>query len=361
MTRPATHRSRPPSELRIVLGQLVRRLRAENSFSISQGDRPRPGSTGTGRRRRARSRPPSACGRSRWRRRVAELQAAGLVGRRRTRRRPPDPHRADRTRARHARRRPPAPRGLARPGDRAGADGRGTGRAHARGAAPSPPHAELIAGDTRHASPRRRDGRARAGAIVRTLGAEELAGCRRARPAPSVGSPRRSGRSWEGCGYAAMAGLCRDGGMRVARGGRPCGRGVGRGRQRASVRRRRRRPLVRAGQRREELRGAEEPRHEPGAVHRPVRGRSDVDRHCALPGRRPRGGENGGSRADVVALRRSERPLGRPGAGRRALLPLGPDGGSAVPRRDPVHHRQRGQHDPFLVAAAHQGRCQRRP
>ena len=71
-------------ELRIVLGQLVRRLRAENSFSISQGavlarlDRDGPQTT-SALAVAERVRPQSMA------QTVAELQAAGLVGRR------PDP------------------------------------------------------------------------------------------------------------------------------------------------------------------------------------------------------------------------------------------------------------------------------
>ena len=71
-------------ELRIVLGQLVRRLRAENSFSISQGavlarlDRDGPQTT-SALAAAERVRPQSMA------QTVAELQAAGLVGRR------PDP------------------------------------------------------------------------------------------------------------------------------------------------------------------------------------------------------------------------------------------------------------------------------
>jgi len=71
-------------ELRIVLGQLVRRLRAENSFSISQGavlarlDRGGPQTT-SALAVAERVRPQSMA------HTVAELQAAGLVGRR------PDP------------------------------------------------------------------------------------------------------------------------------------------------------------------------------------------------------------------------------------------------------------------------------
>jgi DNA-binding MarR family transcriptional regulator len=71
-------------ELRIVLGQLVRRLRAENSFSISQGavlarlDRDGPQTT-SALAVAERVRPQSMA------QTVAELQASGLVGRR------PDP------------------------------------------------------------------------------------------------------------------------------------------------------------------------------------------------------------------------------------------------------------------------------
>ena len=95
---------------------------------------------------------------------IAELEAAGLVARRPRPGRPaPDPDRADRARARHARRRPPAPRGLARP-RRSRRSSRPRSRTCSSGrAAPSPPRAELTAGDTRHASPRRRDGRAPCG------------------------------------------------------------------------------------------------------------------------------------------------------------------------------------------------------
>jgi DNA-binding MarR family transcriptional regulator len=73
--------SRAASELRIVLGQLVRRLRAENSFSISQGvvlsrlEREGPQTT-SALALAERIRPQSMA------HTVAELQAAGLVARR---------------------------------------------------------------------------------------------------------------------------------------------------------------------------------------------------------------------------------------------------------------------------------------
>jgi DNA-binding MarR family transcriptional regulator len=72
--------TRSASELRIVLGQLIRRLRAENTFSISQGvvlarlDREGPQTT-SGLATAERVRPQSMA------QTVAELQAAGLVSR----------------------------------------------------------------------------------------------------------------------------------------------------------------------------------------------------------------------------------------------------------------------------------------
>lgn len=72
--------TRSASELRIVLGQLIRRLRAENTFSISQVavlarlDREGPQTT-SGLATAERVRPQSMA------QTVAELQAAGLVSR----------------------------------------------------------------------------------------------------------------------------------------------------------------------------------------------------------------------------------------------------------------------------------------
>jgi DNA-binding MarR family transcriptional regulator len=72
--------TRSASELRIVLGQLIRRLRAENTFPISQGavlarlDREGPQTT-SGLATAERVRPQSMA------QTVAELQAAGLVSR----------------------------------------------------------------------------------------------------------------------------------------------------------------------------------------------------------------------------------------------------------------------------------------
>ncbi len=80
MTR-TTSIARTASELRIVLGQLVRRLRAENSFSISQGtvlarlEREGPQTT-SGLAAAERVRPQSMA------HTIAELQGAGLVARR---------------------------------------------------------------------------------------------------------------------------------------------------------------------------------------------------------------------------------------------------------------------------------------
>jgi DNA-binding MarR family transcriptional regulator len=73
--------SETASELRIVLGQLVRRLRAENSFSISQGtvlarlEREGPQTTST-LASSERVRPQSMANT------IAELQSTGLVARR---------------------------------------------------------------------------------------------------------------------------------------------------------------------------------------------------------------------------------------------------------------------------------------
>jgi DNA-binding MarR family transcriptional regulator len=78
---PAASTARAASELRIVLGQLVRRLRAENSFSISKGtvlarlDREGPQTT-SALAAAERIRPQSMA------QTLAELQADGLVARR---------------------------------------------------------------------------------------------------------------------------------------------------------------------------------------------------------------------------------------------------------------------------------------
>ena len=83
------HASRTASELRLVLGQLIRRLRVENTFPISQGavlarlDREGP-QTASDLAAAERVRPQSMA------QTVAELQTAGLVARR--------PHPLDRRR-----------------------------------------------------------------------------------------------------------------------------------------------------------------------------------------------------------------------------------------------------------------------
>ena len=80
MTR-TTSIARTASELRIVLGQLVRRLRAENSFSISQGTvlarLEREGPQTTSRLAAAERVRPQSMAHT-----IAELQGAGLVARR---------------------------------------------------------------------------------------------------------------------------------------------------------------------------------------------------------------------------------------------------------------------------------------
>jgi DNA-binding MarR family transcriptional regulator len=79
-TRGTAAASATASELRIVLGQLVRRLRVENTFSISQGtvlarlDREGPQTAST-LAAAERVRPQSMA------HTIAELEAAGLVGR----------------------------------------------------------------------------------------------------------------------------------------------------------------------------------------------------------------------------------------------------------------------------------------
>ena len=76
--------TRSASELRIVLGQLIRRLRAEHTFPLSQGvvlarlDRELPRTTSA-------LASASACASSRWRTRLRSCSPAGLVARR------PDP------------------------------------------------------------------------------------------------------------------------------------------------------------------------------------------------------------------------------------------------------------------------------
>jgi DNA-binding MarR family transcriptional regulator len=77
-----TSAARTASELRIVLGQLVRRLRAENSFSISQGAvlarLHREGPQTTSALAKAEHVRPQSMAHT-----IAELQSAGLTGRRR--------------------------------------------------------------------------------------------------------------------------------------------------------------------------------------------------------------------------------------------------------------------------------------
>ena len=126
-TNPTLSVARAASELRLVLGQLIRRLRVEHNFAISHA-------TVLGRLDREGPRTTSALAAAERVRPQSMAQTVSDLQRGRARRppprsarRPPDPDRADRPRPAGTARRPPPPRRLARPGDRVGADGRGAG------------------------------------------------------------------------------------------------------------------------------------------------------------------------------------------------------------------------------------------
>ena len=81
----ATDTALTASELRVVLGQLMRRLRAEHRFPLVPRRRSSAGWIARARRASASSPRPSGCAPSRWPRRVGELEA------RRPRHPPPRP------------------------------------------------------------------------------------------------------------------------------------------------------------------------------------------------------------------------------------------------------------------------------
>ena len=143
MPHPSTQVVKGASELRLVLGQLVRRLRAEYSFPVAQAsvlsrlDREGP-QTASALAAAEHVRPQSMA------QTLAELETAGLIERR------PDPGDGRRSqieltaegRDAGTRRTRPA-RGLARRGDRRRAEPRGAADAARRGAAPAAAGATL--------------------------------------------------------------------------------------------------------------------------------------------------------------------------------------------------------------------------